>query len=171
MDNTRPPINLHQMVLDRVEEHLAIQLETAVTQVRGEAPSKEMSAISNVLSYPPIAYLTQSPEYISDIEKLDDGSRNWIVNFVNYVTMDWTMMIRTINGDEDYVDSFINAFEKSIDAVIGTNIAMEGYNDRLDRSHVQDPVALTYYMLATSYRRIALKLGIANGRTASKPTD
>ncbi len=171
MNNNTAPINLYQMVLDRVEEHLAVQLESEISNTHGDRVSKELSALYSVLSYPPVAYLTKSPDYIADIESLDDGARNWIINFANYVTMDWSMMIRTINGDDDYVDSFISSFKKSIASVAETAITMDGYAERLDNAKVDDPVALTYYMLATCYRRIALKLGIANGRIATKPTN
>lgn len=168
MENTTTPINLHQMVLDRIEEHLGNQMEAALDFSLPDKLSKELSAIKDVLSYPPIAYLTKSPEYLSDIESLDQASVNWIINFVNYVTMDWTMMIRTINGDDDYYESFIGSFVKSIESVAKTSITMEGYSDRLDTDKVKDPVALTYYLMATAYRNIALKLGAADVRASSK---
>ena len=163
MNTQTAPINLYQLVLERVDQHLALQMELGVTQSRGDKGTKELSAMSSVLSYPPIAYLAKTPEYVTDISKLDQGSMNWIVNFVNYVTMDWCMMVRTMDGDVDYFDSFIQSFEKTVKGVVGTNITMEGYNDRLDSQMVKDPVALTYFMLATSYRQLALNLGVANG--------
>ena len=169
MNTQTAPINLYQLVLERVDRHLALQMELGVSQSRGEKETKEMSAMSSVLSYPPIAYLTKTPEYISDIEKLDQPTMNWIVNFVNYVTMDWSMMVRTMDGDVDYFDSFIGSFEKTITGIVGTNISMEGYSDRIDVQMVKDPVALTYFMLATSYRQLALNLGVANGRASAKP--
>lgn len=169
MNNQTAPVNLYQLVLERIDKHLALQLELGVTQSVGAKESKEMAAMSSVLSYPPIAYLSKSPEYLTDIGKLDQGSMNWIVNFVNYVTMDWCMMVRTIDGDVDYFDSFITSFEKTISGVTNTSITMEGYSDRLDVTMVKDPVALTYFMLATSYRQLAFSLGVANGRASSKP--
>ncbi len=163
------PINLYQLVLERVDEHLALQLELGVSNAKGNKESKELSAMSDVLTYPPVAYLTRTPEYITDIEKLDQGSMNWIINFVNYVTMDWCMMIRTMDGDVDYFDSFIKSFENTINGIVNTSVTMDGYTERLDASKVKDPIALTYYMLATSYRQLALNLGVANGRATSKP--
>lgn len=169
MNTQTAPINLYQLVLERVDKHLALQMELGVTLSKGGTESKELSAMSSVLSYPPVAYLTKTPEYVSDISKLDQGSMNWIINFVNYVTMDWCMMVRTMDGDVDYFDSFISSFEKTIGGIVDTSITMEGYNDRLDKQMVKDPVALTYFMLATSYRQLAFNLGVANGRASTKP--
>ena len=166
MEN-KTPINSHQMVLDRVETHLAIQMESAMANVKGEQQPRELTALNSVLAYPPIAYLTKAPDYISDIEQLDQESQNWIINFANYVTIDWSMMVRTINGDDDYMESFINALSKTITSLVDTAITPDGYGERLDKEKVNDPVALTYFMLATCYRRIALNVGVAHGRASS----
>ena len=166
MEN-KNPINLHHMVLDRVETHLAIQMESSMAGVKGEQQPRELTALNSVLSYPPIAYLTKKPEYTTDIEQLDQDSQNWIINFANYVTMDWSMMVRTINGDDDYMDSFIDALGKTVKSLVETAITPDGYGERLDGDKVKDPVALTYFMLATCYRRIALKVGVAHGRASS----
>ncbi len=167
MEHSNNGNGLYIDVLLRVRGRLSSVLEFLLTE---DSQKTNKEALTSILKYPAINYLSSKPAYAGDFDSLQAETVTWLINLVSTIMVDWTMLARNYYG-KDLHDGFIADLSASVNSLKESKVLPEDYIERFKSSPSDDTFNVTVYLMAVVYREIVVDLGRAHGRATSKPAN
>jgi len=158
MDTNITTVSLYDGMIGRVLDKLAGELKFLAASESTTDSATKISALSSLLTYPPITYFGKDKPYIEDMEMLAISTQMWLVNLTNSICVDWQMHIGTMDGSIS-VDGFMTSMAEAVGRVMKSPFTKPGYAERLDSASTNDPIRVTLYMMSIAYVEIAKSVG------------